>query len=53
MDLCWLMDSGETGKIKTLKEMELTRNIRLRRLQSVSQIMRMKDETLPQKTLKK
>jgi hypothetical protein len=32
--------------------MEQTGNIRLRRLQSVSQVMRMKDETLPKKALK-
>ena len=31
------------------KEMELTRNIRLRRLQRVGQVMRMKDERCPRK----
>jgi len=34
---------------KLSKEMELTRNIRLRRLQRVGQVMRMKDERCPRK----
>ena len=34
------------------KEMELTRNIRLRRLQWVSHVLRMKDERAPKKALK-
>jgi hypothetical protein len=38
---------------KLYKEMELTRNIRLRRLQQVGRAMRMKDETVPKKALKR
>jgi len=34
------------------KEMELTRNIRLRRVQWVSHVMRMKDERVLKKALK-
>jgi len=34
------------------KEMELTRNIRLRVLQWVSWVMRMRDERVPKKALK-
>jgi len=37
---------------KLYKEMELTRNIRLRRLQRVGQVKRMKDERVPKKALK-
>jgi hypothetical protein len=34
------------------KEMELTRNIRLRRLHWMGHVMRMKDERVPKKALK-
>jgi len=37
---------------KLYKEMELTRNIRLRRLQRAGQAMRMKDERVPKKAVK-
>jgi hypothetical protein len=37
---------------KLYKEMELTRNIRLRRLQWVGQVTRMKEERVPKKALK-
>jgi len=49
------VDSGKTGKIAKFilcKERELTRNIRLRRLQWVGHVMRMKDESVPKKGLK-
>jgi hypothetical protein len=37
---------------KLYKALELTKNIRLRRLQWVSRVMRMKDEKVPKKALK-
>jgi hypothetical protein len=55
MDLCWPTESGERGMTveSTLcKELEVTRNIRLRRLQWVGHMLRMKDERVPKKALK-
>lgn len=52
MDLCWSVDWGETSiitKFVTLyKALELTSNIRLRRLQWVGHMTRMKNEGVPQ-----
>jgi hypothetical protein len=48
------MDSGETGIImesKLYKEVEPTKNIRLRRLQLVGHVMRMKEERVPRRAL--
>ena len=56
MDLCCLSDNGENrfnNEICNLyKEMELTRNIRSRKLQWVGHVLRMKDERAPLKALK-
>lgn len=55
MDLCWLIDSGEKGKIKILKLIlrnGANKNVRLRKLQSVSRVIKVKDEILPKKAMK-
>jgi len=56
MDPCWSVDWGETSIITKFmalyKALELTSNIRLRRLQWVGHMTRMKNERVPQKALK-
>jgi hypothetical protein len=55
MDLCWLTDSWERVKSRNLKLIlrnGAKRNVILRRLQSVSQVMKKEDKTLPKKTIK-
>jgi hypothetical protein len=57
MVLSGVMDSGKkryNHEIRNLyKEMELTRNIRLRRVQWVGHVTRLKDEMVLKKVLKK